>query len=332
MTTAATGTPDAAAPQSPFVIGQEPAPLPVASRRRKRGGSLPYLLVLPSVLVMAGVLGFPLVKLLDLSTRKYGLGELIRRVPGASVGLDNYRTIVGDPFFRSVALRTILFATVCVALTMLIGTLIALLMQALSQRMRTLVSVGLLCAWAVPAITATIIWKWLFESEFGVVNWVLTALGVGDYYGHGWFLETSTAFAVIAAVVVWMSVPFVALTLRAGLTQIPDELYEAAAIDGANAWRMFRSVTFPMLKPVFMILATLSTIWDFRVFTQVWIMTRGGPSKGTYTIGVYAYIESFAASRFGSAAAMAVVMVAILLVVTAVYIRSLFKDTGQDIA
>jgi N,N'-diacetylchitobiose transport system permease protein len=332
MATAATGTPEAAASQSPFVIGPEPAPLPDATRRRRRGGSLPYLLALPSVLVMAAVLGFPLVKAIDLSTRKYGLGELIRRVPGARVGLENYRTIVGDPFFRSVVLRTVIFASVCVALTMLLGTLIALLLQALGGKMRTLVSVGLLCSWAVPAITATIIWKWLFESEFGVVNWVLSALGIGDYYGHGWFLETRSAFTVITLVVVWMSVPFVALTLRAGLTQIPDELYEAAAIDGANAWRLFRSVTLPMLLPMFMILATLSTIWDFRVFTQVWIMTRGGPSKGTYTIGVYAYIESFASSRFGSAAAMAVVMVVILLVVTAVYIRTLFKESGEEVA
>jgi N,N'-diacetylchitobiose transport system permease protein len=311
----------------PDEIDKEPSP---RSRRRKLRAT-PYVLLLPSILAMGAVIGYPLYKVASLSMRKYGLRQLIRRESGEFVGLDNYRSILGDAVFRSAVVRTVLFALSCVAVTMVIATLVALMLRALGKKMRLLVSIGLLFTWAVPALTATIIWRWLFDTEFGVVNWLITALpGDADFYGHGWFLDKRSALVIIGAVVVWMGVPFVALTLHAGLAQIPDELFEAASIDGASAWRTFRSVTYPLLKPIFMILASLSTIWDIRVFTQVWNMTRGGPNKGTYMIGVYAYIESFASSRFDRGAAMAVLLVVLLLIVTAVYVRSLLKAIGED--
>jgi len=332
MTTAETGMPGSSSRRvAPIEIG---TPAPPRRHKRRRGvGVLPYGMLLPSVLAMVAVLAYPLFRLGQLSFRDYGLRHLIQRLPGDAVGLANYRQIFVDPKFQLAVLRSVLFALGTVAVTMAFGTLFALLLRALGKGMRLLVSVSLVFAWSVPPVTSTILWQWLFDTDFSVVNYLLTKLpGDTDWYGHGWFLTPMSAWLVIGGLIVWMGVPFVALSLYAGLSQIPDELFEAAEIDGAGAWRSFANVTFPMLKPMFMILASLSTIWDFRVFTQVWVLTKGGPSGGTNTIGVYSYINAFANNRYGRGAAMAVMLVLILLVVTAVCIRNLLKATGEDVA
>jgi N,N'-diacetylchitobiose transport system permease protein len=131
--------------------------------------------------------------------------------------------------------------------------------------------------------------------------------------------------------VVWQAIPFVALTLYAGLTTIPDEVNEAARIDGAGSWRSFFSVTAPMLKPLFLILTSLSVIWDLKVFTQVYVITRGGPDRKTLLINIYTYTEGFGASRFGLASAAAVIMVILTLALTLWYVRSMIRVGEEDL-
>jgi N,N'-diacetylchitobiose transport system permease protein len=333
MTTAETGTTGSSSrPVETFELGT-PGPVRRAKARRRGPGILPYGLLVPSILAMLAVLGYPLYRLVLLSFRKYELRQLIRRLPGDPVGLRNYRDILGDEQFRLAVMRSVGFALACVAATMLVGTLFALMLRALGKGMRVLVSVGLVLAWSVPPVTSTILWQWLFDTEFSVINHLITLLpGDIDFYRHPWFTDVWSAWFVIGALIVWMGVPFVALALYAGLTQIPETLFEAASIDGAGAWRTFRNVTFPMLKPMFLILASLSTIWDFRVFTQVWFLTKGGPDRGTNTVGVYSYITAFSTNKYGRASAMAVLLVVMLLIVTALYIRNLMKAVGEDLA
>ena len=147
-------------------------------------------------------------------------------------------------------------------LTLVLGTLLALLLERLGTAMRTALSVALLLAWATPALTATIVWQWIFDARYGVVNWLLGRFGA-DYEGHSWLSSQLWPFFFVATlVVVWMGVPFVAFTVYAGMTQISQEVVEAAAIDGASAWDRFRDVTWPALKPIFVVLAALSTLWD----------------------------------------------------------------------
>jgi N,N'-diacetylchitobiose transport system permease protein len=266
-------------------------------------------------------------RLVTLSFQQYGLKELFAG-RGTFIGLRNYREILGDPFFWTVVARTIAFAAVCVGLTMTLGTVVALLLRNLGRTMRVLVTAGLVAAWAMPTLTAISIWQWMFDFEFGVVNWLLTRLGVGGYEQHNWFDQPLQGFAVIILVVVWAALPFVAITLHAGLTQVPAELEEAARVDGAGAWQVFRHITFPVLKPIFLILATLSTIWDFKVFTQIWVMLNQRPSREYFLLGIWSYSESFGVTRYGKGAAIAVVMVLLLMLLTSFYVRQMLRAVG----
>jgi N,N'-diacetylchitobiose transport system permease protein len=297
------------------------------SRRRRLQPLVPYALLAPALLVLAAILGFPMYRLVSLSFQQYGLKELFAG-QGTWIGLRNYQDILTDSFFWTVVARTVVFAAVCVGLTMGLGTLVALLLRNLGRTMRVLVTAGLVAAWAMPTLTAISIWQWMFDFEFGVVNWLLTRLGVGGYSQHNWFDQPLQGFAVIVLVVVWAALPFVAITLHAGLTQVPAELEEAARVDGAGAWQVFRHITFPVLKPIFLLLAILSTIWDFKVFTQIWVMLNQRPSREYFLLGIWSYSESFGVTRYGKGAAIAVVMVLLLLALTFFYVRQMLKAVG----
>jgi N,N'-diacetylchitobiose transport system permease protein len=305
-------------------------PVAVPRQRRRSAGSLPYGLVLPSVVLLLGLLGYPLFVLVKTSFQELNLRQLVRRQT-VWTGLDNYRTILTDSEFWAVTIRTIVFAAVCVALTIALGTLVSLLMRRVGKPMRLLISAGLLLAWATPPVSAATVFKWLFDEQYGVVNWGITKLTPLDWTQHSWFSSQLSAFSVIILCVVWQAIPFVALTLYAALTTIPDEVNEAARIDGAGAWRSFFSVTGPMLKPVFLILTSLSVIWDLKVFTQVYVITRGGPDRQTLLLNIYTYTEGFGVSRFGLASAAAVVSVLITLLLTVWYVRSMIRVGEEEL-
>jgi N,N'-diacetylchitobiose transport system permease protein len=293
-------------------------------RVRLGRGASPYLLLAPATITIAAVLAYPLYFLGKLSFQRYGLPELIAH-QGTWIGIDNFTRILHDDEFWRVLVRTFVFTVGAVSLTMLFGTLIALLLARLGPWMRLLLQMGLVLVWAMPVVVAVNIWVWMFDFEFGVFNWALTELGVGDYINHDWFENPTTGLAIILGVVVWGAIPFVAITIYAGLTQVPRELVEAASIDGSGPFRIFRDITFPLLKPIFVILASLSIIWDFQVFNQVWIMRGNNPSPDYYLMSVYAFVESFKLSEYGFGAAIALVMVAILFCVTFVYIRQMVR-------
>jgi N,N'-diacetylchitobiose transport system permease protein len=290
---------------------------PVAVRRRS--SALPYVLLVPAVVVLVGMLGYPLVRLVTLSVQEYGLPQVFGQ-PAPWVGLDNFRTILEDDYFWTILWRTLLFCFANVVLTMVLGVLIALLLSALGKGMRLLVSASLIVAWAMPALTATIVWQWMFDTEYGLVNWAL------DRQGESWFANQLTFFMIATIVVVWMGIPFISFTVYAALTQVPDEIIEAARIDGARYRDIFRYVLFPALKPILLILTALSVIWDFRVFTQIYVLQRaGGITSDTNLLGVYAYRISIGESRFDIGAAVAVVMVLITAILTMAYLRAMLR-------
>lgn len=313
----------------PAAVAAEPRPLLAARRRRPLPRRLastgtPYALLAPAVAVLAAVLGYPLYLLVKLSFQDYGLPELIAR-RGTWTGLDNYTEILGDSRFWEVLVRTIAFTAVNVGLTLVLGTLVALLMTRVGTVVRLLLSTGLVLAWAMPVVVAVQVWYWMVDVEFGVLSWTLSALRLGDFENHDWFANPVSGLGVITALIVWGAIPFVAITVYAGLSQVPRELVEAASIDGAGPWRSFRDVTFPLLKPIFVILASLSVIWDFTVFTQVWLMRFSRPTDDYVLMSVYAFLESFGQHEYGAGAAIALVIVATMFAVTFVYIRQLVR-------
>ena len=306
----------ATTPTTTVPTGAPEAPV-VAARRRS--STLPYALLIPSVIVLGAMLGYPLVRLVTMSMQEYGLPQVFGQ-PAPWVGFANFRTILEDSYFWTVLWRTLIFCFVNVAVTMVLGVLVALLLDALGKGMRLLVSASLIVAWAMPALTATIVWQWMFDTEYGLVNWAL------DRQGESWFANQLAFFMIATIIVVWMGIPFIAFTVYAALTQVPLEFIEAAKLDGARFRDIFRYVYFPLLKPILLILTSLSVIWDFRVFTQIYVLQNaGGITRDTNLLGVYAYRISIGESRFDIGAAVAIVMVAITALLTIVYLRAMVR-------
>jgi N,N'-diacetylchitobiose transport system permease protein len=297
------------------------------SRRRIGQAAAPYVLLTPAVAVIGIVLAYPLYLLAKMSFEKYGLFELIRH-QGRWIGTANYARIFHDGEFWHVVLRTAAFTAVCVSLTMVLGTAIAMLLLQVSRFMRLALTTGLVLVWAVPVIVAVNIWHFMVDYQFGVLNWTLTELHIGDFARYDWFANPWTGFAVFTALIVWGAIPFITITVYAALAQVPQELLEAAAIDGARPWAVFREVTLPLLKPILVILTSLSIIWDFQVFQQIWVMLDSRPSSDYYTMAIYAFHESFQISEYGLGASIAVVMVLIMFLATLVYLRQMLR-TGE---
>jgi N,N'-diacetylchitobiose transport system permease protein len=286
---------------------------------------LPFLLITPAVLALCLALGYPLVRQLVLSFQEFGLAQQFGRPP-EWVGLDNYRALLTDAYLWRVTLRTIAFCLVNAAVTMLLGVGLALVMRSMSTPVRLLAQTGLLLAWAMPVVASLTVWQWLFDTQYGVVNYLLTALG-GDFEGHGWLLRPLSFFFVATVIVVWMSVPFVAFTVYAALTQLPEELVEAAEIDGATLGQRLRHVVLPTVRPVLMVVALLQVIWDLRVFTQVYILQEaGGSARDTNLLGTYIYRLGIGGGDFGTSAAVAVFMLALTVVLTFPYVRSMLRQ------
>ena len=310
-----TEAPDGADPESddrPEVVGRRAG--------SRRSGLLPYGLIAPVVIVLCAMLGYPLVRLAIISLQDYGLRQVFG-TPAPWIGLDNFREILTERYFYTVLWRTLAFAAINVALTMVIGVLIATLLKRLGTKMRALVSTSLILAWAMPALTATVVWQWIFDTQYGVANWAF------GRQGESWLAEPLSFFTVATIIVVWMGLPFVSFTTFAGLTQIPDDHLEAASLDGADAMQRFRYIIFPALKPILLILTSLSVLWDFRVFTQIYVLQRaGGITRETNVLGVYAYSISIGQSDFGVGAAVAIVMVVVTITLTLFYLRTMLRE------
>lgn len=314
---------------APAVTTNSETPAIKASPNEPKRNRLAFWLLAPATLIMIGVLGYPIVKMVILSLQQAKLRDMVRGTEHWN-NFANYTKILGDPYFWQVVARTMVFTLVCVVATMVLGTLVALLLNKLGTKMRLTVLVGLLLAWATPAVTATQTWQFLFDTQFGVVNWALVKIGFESFQGYSWLANPMSLLGLAAIIVVWGAIPFVALTVFAGLTQVPNEIYEAASLDGAGAWTQFRRLTLPALAPIFLILTALSTIWDFRVFTQVFVLQKsGGIARETDLLGLYAYRVGFSGNDFGVGSAIGVVMVLILLVVSVFYIRRMIRQIDE---
>lgn len=292
--------------------------------------ALPYLLIGPALFAMVVMLGWPVVSAVVISLQQLDLAQFFSGET-VWVGFDNYREILTDSFFWTVTARTVVFTAVNVLLTMAVGLGVALLLGRVSRPVRLTLSAVLVVVWAIPQITATVVFQWLFDQQFGVVNHVLTSLG-GDFRDHSWFSTGLSTFAIITLIVVWQAVPFVALSLYAAMTAIPAELREAVAADGAGPWHAYWAITWPAIKSMVMVLTFLSVIWDFKAFTQIYAVRGGGPDRSTITLSLYAYIEGIGKNHYGVAAAASVVMVLLLLGLLAAYLRLMVRSLDEDAA
>ena len=310
---------------SPLRSHQRPAPAPGVARQH-RLEPFPYLLLTPALIILGVLVGYPVVRMVITSFQKYTRAQAFGAAPEWT-GFANYIKVLTGADFWVVVARSFAFMVVAVSLTIVIGTLVALFMMQLRKGFRLLVSVGLLLAWAMPALTSIIVWGWIFDSQYGIVNYLLTKLTGENWQGHSWLMNPLSFFAVLILIIVWQGIPFVAFTLYAGLTQVDGAIMEAAQIDGASSVKRFFQVQMPMTRSIFTVLIVLSIIWDLRVFAQVFALQGiGGMTDKTSTLGVWIYRQGTASGDFGVASAAAVIMVVIMLVISFYYVRQTLRQ------
>ena len=301
-----------------------PVPEPTAPARPARRRT-PAWLVLPSLVLLVAALGYPVGWQVVTSFQHFGMMQQFGQPP-EWVGLANYASLVTDPELWVIVGRSIAFCLVCALSTVAIGLGLALLMGAVSRAARLVLQVALLLAWAMPVVASMTVWTWIVNWRNGLLNWALERVGV-DAQGHNWLVEPLSFLVVAAVIVVWMSVPFVALSIYAGLTQLSPEVLEAAEIDGAGGWKRLRHIILPLVAPVISIVLLLQLIWDLRVFTQIKLLQdAGGVANETHLLGTYIYQLGTGAGDFGMASAVSILMLLLTVAVSWYYVRSLMKE------
>jgi N,N'-diacetylchitobiose transport system permease protein len=303
-----------------------PANRPAKVKRRFRFA--PYALLLPALAILLLALAYPVGWQIATSFRKYGLAQQFGTQSAPFVGLANYQTAFTNPDAWMVIVRSVTFCLVNALLTVAIGVALAVLMNAIGKAARLILQIALLLAWAMPVVAVMTVWNWLFDWNRGTINWLLVKLGADSFWHHNWLDTTASFFMVATIIVVWMSVPFVAFSVYAGLTQVSGEVLEAAQLDGANWWQRFWGIVIPTVRPVLMIVLLLQIIWDLRVFTQITMLRDAGGDTNSETnlLGTYIYQLGQGSHNYGLAAAMAIIVLLLTAIFSAPYVRYLMKE------
>ena len=291
-------------------VARHPASASALWRRAWEDRTVLSLLCLaPAMLLLLVFLTYPLGLGVWLGFTDARIGR-----PGAFIGLENYWSLFGDDIFRLAVFNTILYTTVATVVKFALGLWLALLLNE-HLPFKSLIRAIVLLPWIVPTVLSAIVFWWIYDSQFSIISWALTRLGLIDHYID--FLgQPGMARASVIAANIWRGIPFVAICLLAGLQTISPSLYEAASLDGAAAWQRFRYVTLPLLMPVLSIVLTFSILFTFTDFQLIYAITRGGPNNATHLMATLAFQRAIGGGNLGEGAAIAVAMVPFLVIAT----------------
>lgn len=272
----------------------------------------------PVVIYLMVFYGYPLVRSVELSVRHYTVRSFVQG--GAPfVGFDNYLKVIHNDTFTPAALNTAFFTLVSIGFQFAIGLALAVFFHT-SFRLSTVLRALFLVPWLLPLLVSASTWSWMLNSDSGVVNSLLRALGAAPV---NWLTSPKWSLIAVTIANIWIGIPFNLVIMYSGLQTIPVEVYEAASLDGATAWKRFWNVTFPLLRSVSAITLLLGFIYTLKVFDIVWIMTRGGPSNSSTTFAIWSYRLGFGSTLpdLSSAAAVGNLLILVALVFGIVYIR-----------
>ena len=283
---------------------------------------LGILLCVPAAVLIVGVIGYPLaysiyITFIDMNITRPDLGRQF-------IGLDNYARVFDRPEFWRALMRSSLFVVYDLFVGIPLGLGIALL---LNQRFkfRGVARGTILLPYVLAGTVLGLIWKWILNPNHGALNALLQQTGLISEY-VAWLAEPLRALHMVIMVNLWQGTPWSVIMFLAGLQTIPQELFDAARVDGASAWQTLRKVILPLLSPILLAMLVLKTVWTFQVFDIVWVLTRGGPASATQIVSYYIYYSSFFQLKFGYAAAMSYVMMAIVLVLVIFYYRLIRRE------
>ncbi len=287
---------------------------------RQQDARIAWLLLLPSLVVIGGVTLWPIISTFILSFLDAPTGINQTRT---FIGLTNYLTMLRDQTFWETIGRTLYFTFASVGLELVLGLGIAQLIHSRPwgwQFMRF----SLIIPWAVPTIVNGAMWRWIYSADFGALNALLMQVGLIKHYVP-WLTLPNTAMNLVILADIWHTVPFVALILQSALATLPEELEEAAAVDGANAFQRFWQIRLPLLRPAILVALIIRTVEAFRVFDIVYIITSGGPAFKTITISYLTYLNSFSFGQQGRGAALSFLISIFTLIMAFIYIRFLYR-------
>lgn len=303
------------------MIAQRTAP---ASRASKRHSPLaPYLFIGPGVLYLAVFAGIPVLKGLGLS---FTNTQLLNPGAGSYVGFDNYAELLGSDAFLKSVVTTLIYSFFTVVGSLLLGTVSAVVLNRAFPG-RVLARAVIVMPWAVPTVAVVLVFRWIFNDATGVANEALGVLGIGS---RGWLTDPNFGMISVLIATIWKVSPFVMLVVLAALQLVPDELYEATRVDGADMFSAFKSVVLPFLMPTLRIVGLLMAIWSFRRFEIIWLLTGGGPVDATNTIVIDVYRQAFNNSQLGLAAAVGMLGLVLSLLVTLVYFFLEMRSERQN--
>jgi multiple sugar transport system permease protein len=285
-------------------------------RARERAVEIGFLV--PAVAYMVFFFGYPVVQNTVMAFQHYTTSTFFTG-EAPWVGLSNYAEVLRSRVFPKAVLNTALFTVGSIAGQFVLGLAIALFFRRrfpLSGFLRSL----LLLPWLIPLVATSAVWRWILDQDNGVLNSLLSALHIAS--GHpGWLTSTSLALISVISVNIWVGIPFNTTIIYGGLQDIPDELYEAASLDGATRWRAFRYITLPLLRPVVMVVLVLGVVYTLKVLDVILGLTHGGPANSTQTIALQSYSLSFQQFDFGQGAALGNILILISLVFAILYLR-----------
>ena len=293
-------------------------PLSPNSRRPPLAQRLePYLLISPTVILIIGLMVVPISIVIGYSL----MDNVITDQSPHFVGIANYLAILGQPAFWNAASNTLIFTIASVVVHMVIGMLFALMLnsKAIGRLPRAIFRAIYVLPWIFTASVIAVLWRLLLDPS-GVINYLLTSLGI-LHQAVPWLATPVTALAAVTVINIWSGYPFFMISLLAGLQGVPTELYEAARVDGAGAFRQFRSVTLPALRPILYSMALLDLLWTTQQFTLIWATTGGGPLERTEVLSTFTYKLAFNSYEFSMASTSAVLILIASLVVAVFYVR-----------
>jgi multiple sugar transport system permease protein len=286
-------------------------------RARERLAQTMFLV--PAAIYMIAFFGYPVVKNFLMAFQKYSTSTFYTG-EAPWIGLDNYRAVVSSSVFSKSLLNTVLFTAGSIAGQFVIGLALAVFFRRrfpLNGLLRSL----LLLPWLIPLIVSGAVWRWILDKDNGALNRFLAAIHVAT--GHpGWLTSTSLALIAVIMVNIWIGIPFNLTILYGGLQDIPEDLYEAASLDGASGWQRFRYVTWPLLRPVVSVVLVLGVVYTIKVLDVILGLTGGGPANASQTIATQSYHLSFQQFDFGQGAALGNILIAISLVFAIIYLRA----------
>ena len=301
----------------PIAPSSASAPAPRRGRRREEISKI--LFVVPAALTLIALFGYPVVKNLVMSFQNYTLRTFINgQAPW--VGLENYLAVVTDQLFTKALANTALFTVGSIVGQFVIGMLLALFFHKnfpLNGVLRAL----FLLPWLLPLIVGSATWRAILEQDSGIVNVTLENLGIINA-PIPWLTSPDVALIAVILVNIWLGIPFNLTLLYSGLQDIPDELYEAGALDGATGWKAFWNITWPNLRAVVSVVVMLGVIYTLKVLDMILGLTQGGPANATQTIALMSYQRSFVEFKFGEGAALSNILILISLVFAIVYLRA----------